>query len=45
MNPKNYTKYTNYIMQKKKFKKHTKNFRSQNFKLLNYKDLLIEKKP
>jgi len=42
LNPKNYTKYTNYIMQNKKDRK---KFKNQNLKLLNYKDLLIEKKP
>jgi hypothetical protein len=42
LNPKNHTKYTNYVMQKKK--KHRKKFRNQNLKLLNYKDLLTENK-
>jgi len=40
----NYTKYTNYIMQQKNFKKHRKKFKNQNLKLLNYKGLLTEKK-
>jgi len=41
---KNYTKYTNYIMQNKFFFfKHRKKFRNQNLKLLNYKYLLTEK--
>jgi hypothetical protein len=45
LNPKNYTKYTNYIMQNNKIKKNKKNFRNQILKLLNYKDLLTKKKP
>ncbi len=45
LNPKNYIKYTNYIMQNKKFKKTQENIQRPNFKLLNYKDLLIERKP
>ncbi len=45
LNPKNYTKYTNYIMQNKKsLKEHRKKIRNQIFKFLYYKDLLIEKK-
>jgi len=45
LNPKNYAKYINYIMQNKKKKfKHRRKFRNQILKLLNYKDLLIEKK-
>ncbi len=43
LNPKN---YTNYIMQNKNNKKNIgKEFRNQNLKLLNYKDLLTKKKP
>ncbi len=46
LNPKNYTKYINYILKnKKKLKKHRKKFRNQIEKVLNYKDLLIEKIP
>jgi hypothetical protein len=42
LNPKNYTKYTNYIMQNKKiFLKHRKKLKNQILKILNYKDLLI----
>jgi hypothetical protein len=44
LNPKNYTKYTKYIMQNKTKKKHRKKTTYQIFKLLNYKDLLTEKK-
>jgi hypothetical protein len=44
INPKNYTKYINYIMQKKKKKKHRKKFLNENLTLLNYKDLPIKKK-
>jgi hypothetical protein len=45
LNSKNYTKYTNYIMQNKKIKKNLgKKILNQNLKLLNYKNLLIEKK-
>jgi hypothetical protein len=40
-NPKNCTKYTNYIMQNKKKKKIK--IKNQNLKLLNHKDLVIEK--
>jgi len=40
LTPKNYTKYTNYIMQKTKRKK----IRNQILKLFNYKDLLTRKK-
>jgi hypothetical protein len=40
INPKNYTKYINYIMQKKK---HRKKFLNENLTLLNYKDLPIKK--
>jgi hypothetical protein len=41
LNPKNYTKYTNYIMKKKK---HRKKFKNQIKKNLNLKKLLTEKK-
>jgi hypothetical protein len=39
INPKNYTKYTNYIMQNKKRKK----FKNEKLKLLKCKDLLTKK--
>jgi hypothetical protein len=39
INPKNYTKHKNYIMQNNFFlKKHKKKFRNEILKLLNYKD-------
>ncbi len=45
LNPKKYTKYTNYIMQKNFFIKNIENkFRKQILKFLNHKDLFIEKK-
>jgi hypothetical protein len=44
LNPKNYTKYTHYIVQhKKNKKKYRKKIRNQILQLLNYKDLLTEK--
>ncbi len=45
LNPKNYTKDTNYIMQNLFIFKHRKKFRNQILKLLNYKNLLTEKNP
>jgi hypothetical protein len=44
LNLKNYTKYTNYIMQKIIIFKNIGRKFFTNLKLLNYKDLLIEKK-
>jgi len=45
LNPKNYTSYTNHIIQNKtNLKEHRKNLKNQNSKVLNYKYLLIEKK-
>ncbi len=44
LNPKIYTKYTNYIMQNNFiFFKHKKKFKNQISIVLNYKDLLTEK--
>jgi hypothetical protein len=44
LNPKNYTKiYKLYNAKQKNLKKHKKKFRNQNFKLLNYKDILTKK--
>ncbi len=37
--------YKLYNVKQKNLKKHRKKFRNQNLKLLNYKDLLTEKKP
>jgi hypothetical protein len=44
LKPKNiYKIYKLYNAKQKKLKKHKKNFRNQIWRLLNYKDLLIEK--
>jgi hypothetical protein len=43
LNPKNYIKYTNYIMQNNLFFKHRKNNLNKSLNILNYKDLLAKK--
>ncbi len=46
LNPRNYAKHTHYIMQKNCFLKNIgKILKTKNLKFLNYKHLLIEKRP
>jgi hypothetical protein len=45
LNPKNYTNYTNYIMQNQEIKNNiVKKIKNKNLKLLNYKYLLTKRK-
>jgi len=44
LNPKNYTNYTNYIMQNNFFKRIEEKFRNQNLKVSNYIFFLTERK-